>query len=67
MTATDPLSIEEAYQAMFEFLDAYYARTKSDEVGGLLGSLAINHDDGIPMDPGAWDDWLRAVERARAS
>jgi hypothetical protein len=67
MTATDSLSTEEAYQAMFEFLDEYYARTKSDEVGALLGSLAINQDDCIPMDPGAWEDWLRAVERARGS
>jgi hypothetical protein len=55
------LTVDEAYRAMFAFLDEYYARTRSDEVGGLLGSMAINTSDGQPMDLGMWEDWVAAV------
>lgn len=56
----DRLSTRDAYRAMFRFLEAYYDRTGSDELGALLGGLAID-EDGHPMDPAAWTDWLAAV------
>jgi len=56
------LSRMQAYQAMFKFLEAYYARGKADEIGILLGQLAIAAD-GKPMDPAAWNDWLKAVDQ----
>jgi hypothetical protein len=59
----DQLSTRDAYAAMFRFLEAYYARAGSDELGALLGGLAID-DDGRPMDPPAWTDWLAAVQDA---
>lgn len=57
---SDQLSTRDAYRAMFRFLEAYYDRTGSDELGAILGGLAIT-EDGQPMDPAAWTDWLAAV------
>ena len=45
------------------FLEAYWERTQSDEIGALLGGLALDAD-GRPMDPAAWSDWLAAIELA---
>ena len=60
------LTIEQAYRAMFYFLEQEYELTKSDELGGMLSSLswkiwAGNHG---PADPGAWQDWQEAVSKA---
>lgn len=56
------LTIEEAYMAMFYFLQIDYSRSPSDEIGGLLGSLGWSlKEDRSPTDPGAWEDWLDAV------
>lgn len=61
----EKLTIEQAYQAMVFFLEHEYELTKSDEIGGLLGSLSLSiWSDGKPADPAAWQDWLDAVERA---
>jgi hypothetical protein len=57
---SDQLSTRDAYEAMFRFLEAYYDTTGSDELGALLGGLALD-EDGQPMDPAAWTDWLAAV------
>lgn len=59
----DELTPVAAYLAMFRFLEAYYERTGADEIGALLGGLAMN-EDGQPMDPAAWEDWLTAVDQA---
>ena len=59
------LAPEQAFNAMFVFLDRYYERTgRSPELGALLGELQINRD-GRPFDPAAWGDWLAAVDEAR--
>lgn len=57
------LTEKEAFRAMFYFLVDYYRRTKSDEIGGILGDLSLR-DDGMPMDPAAWIDWKNAVSKA---
>ncbi len=43
------LTHQEAYEAMFVFLEGYYNRSKSDEIGGLLGSMSLL--EGRPVDP----------------
>lgn len=55
------LDIQEAYNAMFEFLANYYERTHSDDVGALLGSMSLL-GDGKPADPAVWQDWLASIE-----
>lgn len=59
------LTIEQAYRAMFYFIKNEYQLTKSNELGGLLGELdwTICNDNG-PGDPGAWNDWMKAVNEA---
>ncbi len=57
------LNEKEAFIAMFYFLDAYFDRTKSDEIGSLLGDLTLL-DDGKPADPAAWEDWQVAINKA---
>jgi hypothetical protein len=61
------LTIEQAYRAMFYFLEHEYELTKADELGGLLGSLSWRiWAEGGPADPGAWQDWQEAVGKALA-
>jgi hypothetical protein len=60
----DHLSVNEAYLAMFEFLSGLYQRTKSDELGSLLGEISLM-SDGKTVDPAAWKDWLQCVEKSR--
>lgn len=58
------MSEEEAYLAMFAFLDMHYERTQSDDVGSLLSSMSLL-PDGKPADRALWGDWLECLERAR--
>ena len=60
----DKLDIRTAYAAMYEFLIGYYERTKSDDVGSLLGSMSLL-DDGGTADPTMWQDWLECIEKAK--
>jgi hypothetical protein len=52
----ETLTNEQAFRAMVIFLEAFYARTNSDDVGGLLGDL-MRRTDGKTADPAAWTDW----------
>ena len=58
------VTINEAYRSMVYFLEDYYELTKSDEIGGMLGGLALL-SDGRPADDACWEDWLKAVKRAQ--
>jgi hypothetical protein len=62
---TEALTNEEAFKAMVVFLEAFYARTKSADVGGLLGDLMRRQECGT-ADPAAWADWLESVRKARS-
>jgi hypothetical protein len=56
------LSPEQAFDAMFTFLQRYYERTGGKgEVGAILGDIQINQRDGLPFDPAAREDWLAAI------
>jgi len=50
----------EAFKAMVRFLESYYERTASDDVGSLLGDLQLLQDGGT-ADPAAWEDWILAI------
>lgn len=56
------LTSEQAFKAMILFLEEFYSRTNSDDVGGLLGDLIIL-DDGSTADPAAWRDWEKCVSK----
>jgi len=54
------LTVEEAYKAMYLYLEKLYYLTNSDDLGGFLGSMTLL-PDGRPMDPVVWQDWLESV------
>jgi hypothetical protein len=58
------LTVNEAYAAMFVFLEKYYERTKSDDVGGMLGQICLL-SDGSTADPATWGHWLKCVKEIK--
>lgn len=50
----------QAYKVMICFLDNYYNKTLSNDLGSLLGDLQLSND-GTPFDPAAWHDWIKAL------
>ena len=56
------LTKEDAYLAMFAFLEDYYSRGNSDEIGGMLGSMSLLQN-GSPTDPAIKQDWNDALEK----
>lgn len=61
----EKITIEQAYRAMFYFLENEYELTHSEEIGGLLGSLSWEIFSGGPIDASVWNDWLTAVSKAK--
>jgi hypothetical protein len=54
---------EQAFRAMFLFLDSYWSEFKTATLADVLGDLQPA-EEGRSSDPAAWHDWLRAVETA---
>lgn len=57
------LNEAQAYAAMARFLEAFYERGHSEDIGMLLGGLALL-PDGRPADPAFEADWRAAIEAA---
>ena len=57
------LTEQQAYLAMFRFLETIYETTQSDDIGGLLGSMSLLADGG-PADSALRSDWAAAVKAA---
>ena len=56
------LSPDEAFRAMFKFLEAYYLRGgRKGDLAAVLSDIQIISDDRLPSDPGTWNDWLDAI------
>ncbi|WP_157283021.1 hypothetical protein [Paenibacillus assamensis] len=49
------VSSKTAFQAMINYLEAYYERTKSDDVGSILGDLTSG------LDPAVKHDWEEEI------
>ena len=56
------LSIDEAYDAMIDYLEGYYSRGKSDDIGALLSGMLLFADGGS-ADPALMSDWQESVEK----
>jgi hypothetical protein len=54
----------DAYLATFEFLVLLYERTRSDDLGGILGSMSLL-EDGMTADPSMWQDWIECVNKVK--
>lgn len=55
------LTILQAFNAMTKFLDDYYHKTLSDDVGSLLGDMLFLQD-GYTADAATWEDWTDVIE-----
>ncbi|MEO5970413.1 MAG: hypothetical protein ABIQ95_10845 [Bdellovibrionia bacterium] len=55
------LTYLEAFNSMRHFLERYYERTKSNDIGSLLGDLQLLQDMST-ADPAAWHNWIKSVE-----
>jgi hypothetical protein len=66
MNASETITLAEAYDAMRIFLEGVRRREggTSEELERLIG--ALKWADGTPVDPAAWQHWLRAVEVAKS-
>jgi hypothetical protein len=66
MKATDTITIVEGYDAMRVFLETIWRRhgKTNEEIELLVGVL--KWVDGTPVDPRTWEDWLAALQTARA-
>ena len=56
------LTSKQAYEAMYSFLEAYYERGASDEIGYMLGNMSLL-SDGTSADPAYTEDWNEAVKK----
>ena len=56
------LTVQKAFAAMGLFLENYYEQTQSDDIGALLGDIQLL-EDGMTVDPAAWEEWLVCVNQ----
>ena len=60
----ETLSVEQAYLAMYIFLDGQNRMCSNEiSVGEVLDNCGMLN--GEPVDAAMWSDWLEAVEKAR--
>lgn len=59
----EKMTKKQAYLAMFSFLEDYYERTRSDEIGSILSGMCLTKD-AMPMDIAYWDEWEQAVKKS---
>lgn len=62
----DMVTIEQAYKAMYLYLEGLYDMTGSDDLAGFLGGMSTLKD-GKPADSAVWNDWLEAVDKSRTN
>ncbi|HEU5219124.1 MAG TPA: hypothetical protein VFU23_10725 [Gemmatimonadales bacterium] len=61
-----PLDLEQAYLAMFAFIEEYWnVVSRPAEIGDLLGRMRYTPGAGT-TDPEMWKRWLAAIEKVQA-
>ncbi len=58
------ISEQQAFAAISIYLNDIWCRTKSSDLGVILGDMALL-PDGSPADPAVTKDWKRALEKAQ--
>jgi hypothetical protein len=57
------LTMDEAYDAMIDYLDKDYERTHSVDVVSLLDGMCLLKDNNKSADPGAQEEWKESVDK----
>lgn len=57
----------ESYKIGFAALDAVWEKHPCESLAALLGAMAVNRGDEVPMDSGCLDDWEQVVDRSDSS
>lgn len=57
-----PLTPEQAFEAMFRFLDRYWRAFKTASITDVLSDVQPARA-GTSSDPAAWHDWLECVRQ----
>ena len=60
-TVTRNMTEEQAYMAMFLYLEQYLAESGLDDLKCVISDLLFTLD-GTTMDPATWANWLEAVD-----
>jgi len=58
------LNIKEAYNISTDFLEKYYEKNPSDDLGILLSCMMFLEDEN-PIDPALWEDWIDAANNIK--
>ncbi len=58
------ITTDQAYAAMYAFLERFNETYRSDDISNLLHGLST-HSDGCPMDAAHTIDWTECIEKAR--
>lgn len=58
------ITIQETYHCMILFLEKYYQRTQSDDIGSLLGDLQLTKEE-ESFDPAALEEWKKCLKKAQ--
>jgi hypothetical protein len=60
----ETLTIRQAFDAMFLFLEDYYERGHSDDIAVLLSGLNVHlWTDDSTADPAMWGDWMKSIQK----
>jgi hypothetical protein len=62
MASKKILTLDEAYDAMVDFLETYYKETNSDDIACLLSEMQLI-SEGQTADPADWHNWKESVDK----
>lgn len=54
------LSLQQAYRAMYCFVEQYQERGQSEDLFLMLHAMRLEDDDNT-SDPASWYDWMKCV------
>ena len=63
----ESLTVREAYEVMFQFMQDYWNRGHSEEIVMILSNMWITprEEGNHTADPAYWEDWLDAVKKVK--
>lgn len=56
------ISVEDSFMALVKFVEGFCERGPKTSVFDLYSFIVLDDEDGLPLDPAMWPDWLEAVE-----